>query len=181
MVLAHELQRCRAAGAGKRRSSARSPKPGGRRRAPLLRLLPKRGKGNWPSFLYPKGIMSFSPAVARHELPWVCGHKRFQPQRGCVRPATDDATPLGLMPISSRFPRVASPTRQPLGFATESRWDSDRAKRLEVRRSACAAPRRLALCQARVISNALENGTPADAVQNLADNDAPSSVGAASL
>ena len=67
------------------------------------------------------------PRVARHELPWVCGHKRFQPQRGCVRRATDDATPLGLRPISSRFPRVASPTRQPLGFATESRWDSDRA------------------------------------------------------
>lgn len=47
----------------------------------------------------------------------------------CLERHADDATPLGLRPIPSRFPRLARsepdvPTSQPLGFEPESRWDS---------------------------------------------------------
>src|ERR1019366_129188 len=46
----------------------------------------------------PNGIPSQSPAVARHELPWVNVRNSSQPQRGCVLSDTRPiaTTPLGL-------------------------------------------------------------------------------------
>ena len=69
---------------------------------------------SWPGKLNPNGIPAQSPRVARHELPWVGRRKMFQPQRGCAEhPPDEAATPLGLTPIPSRFPRVARAS-QPL-------------------------------------------------------------------
>ena len=56
----------------------------------------------------PKGITPQSPGLRACELPWVERTRPSQPQRGCGCPgAPEDATPLGLMAIFRRFPRVA--------------------------------------------------------------------------
>ena len=56
----------------------------------------------------PKGIVSSSPRVARHELPWIQVAKNHQPLRGCgLVYSPDDATPVGLGIQTRRFPRVA--------------------------------------------------------------------------
>jgi len=42
----------------------------------------------------PEGIVSFSPGVARHELPWVSTRNGTQPWRGCINGHTPTTQPF---------------------------------------------------------------------------------------
>jgi len=63
-------------------------------------------------FENPNGIPALSPAVARHELPWVIVQsKNHQPHRGCdLHRRVRATTPVGLISISDSSPSVAPPS-----------------------------------------------------------------------
>ena len=71
---------------------------------------PERGSKN------PNGIPAQSPALERSDYAGNATPSMLQPQRGCALQARPRAaTPMGLKPLQSRFPRVARAS-QPWAF-----------------------------------------------------------------
>src|SRR5687768_10074360 len=72
------------------------------------------------------------PRVARNELPWVSGRVFFNPN-GVVPRLHQAATPLWLFALTG-LPRVAR-SSHPLGFGSESRWDSSQKSKAIIKRN----------------------------------------------